>query len=115
METPRRVEHQLTDKGYVPVYTTTIVEQPWDSYSEQDHATWAFLFRRQREVLQGRACREFIENQQRFGMNPERIPKFEDLNAVLGPATGWKRIGGGGLLAELDCLEARANRRFAMT
>ena len=26
--TPQRVEHQLTDKGYVPVYTTAVVEQP---------------------------------------------------------------------------------------
>lgn len=112
---PRRVESLLTDKGNVPVYTTTIVEQPWDSYSEQDHATWAFLFRRQREVLQGRACREFIENQQRFGMNPERIPKFEDLNAVLGPATGWKLIGVEGLLPELDFFEHLANRRFPVT
>ena len=25
---PRRVEHQQTDKGYVPVYTTAVVEQP---------------------------------------------------------------------------------------
>ena len=112
---PRRVESLVTDKGNVPVYTTTIVEQPWDSYSEQDHATWAFLFRRQREVLQGRACREFIENQQRFGMNPERIPKFEDLNAVLGPATGWKLIGVEGLLPELDFFEHLANRRFPVT
>ncbi|OPZ10323.1 MAG: Phenylalanine-4-hydroxylase [Alphaproteobacteria bacterium ADurb.BinA280] len=112
---PRRVESLLTDKGNVPVYTTTIVEQPWDSYSEQDHATWAFLFRRQREVLQGRACREFIENQQRFGMNPERIPKFEDLNAVLGPATGWKLIGVEGLLPEIDFFEHLANRRFPVT
>ena len=29
MDTPRRVEHQQTDKGYVPVYTTAVVEQPW--------------------------------------------------------------------------------------
>ena len=39
--TPQRVEHQLTDKGYVPVYTTAVVEQPWASYSKADHATWA--------------------------------------------------------------------------
>ena len=59
--------------------------------------------------------REFIENQQRFGMNPERIPKFEDLNAVLGPATGWKLIGVEGLLPELDFFEHLANRRFPVT
>ncbi len=38
---PRRVEHQQTDKGYVPVYTTALVEQPWDTYTADDHATGA--------------------------------------------------------------------------
>ena len=36
MDTPRRVEHQQTDRGYVPVYATGTVEQPWESYSTTD-------------------------------------------------------------------------------
>lgn len=112
---PRRVESLVTDKGNVPVYTTTIVEQPWDSYTAQDHATWATLFRRQREVLKGRACMEFIENQERFGMSADKIPKFDELNAVLGNTTGWKLIGVEGLLPELDFFEHLANRRFPVT
>ena len=59
--TPRRVEHQQTDKGYVPVYTTAVVEQDWEQYSDDDHRTWATLFQRQVQVLQGRACREHLE------------------------------------------------------
>ncbi|HEX5694378.1 MAG TPA: phenylalanine 4-monooxygenase, partial [Arenimonas sp.] len=51
MNQPKRVEHQLTDKGYVPVYTTAVVEQPWGDYTATDHAVWAQLFRRQREIL----------------------------------------------------------------
>jgi phenylalanine-4-hydroxylase len=31
MDTPRKVEHQQTDRGYVPVYATGVVEQPWAS------------------------------------------------------------------------------------
>src|SRR5690606_26226721 len=102
---PRRVENQLTDKGYVPVYTTAIVDQPWDSYTEEDHATWSILFNRQREILKGRACAEFIENQQRFGMSAEQIPRFEDINELLAKTTGWKLIGVEGLLPELDFFE----------
>jgi phenylalanine-4-hydroxylase len=112
---PRRVENQLTDKGYVPVYTTAIVEQPWDSYTPADHATWATLFRRQREILQGRACAEFLDNQERFGMSAEQIPRFEELNAVLAGATGWQLIGVEGLLPELTFFEHLANRRFPVT
>jgi len=107
---PQRVERQQTDKGYVPVYTTAAVEQPWASYSSADHAIWATLFERQREVLKGRACREFIDNQQRFGMTPDAIPRFDELNEVLVKATGWTLIGVEGLLPELTFFEHLANR-----
>lgn len=112
---PRRVEHQQTDKGYVPVYTTAVVEQPWSSYSKDDHATWATLFRRQREILRGRASREFIANQERFGMSADAIPRYEELNAVLGKATGWQLVGVEGLLPELTFFDHLANRRFPVT
>jgi phenylalanine-4-hydroxylase len=112
---PRRVEHQQTDKGSVPVYTTTVVEQPWSSYSPADHATWTTLFERQQQLLVGRACDEFLENQRRFGMTPDAIPKFDDLNRVLKQATGWQIIGVEGLLPELTFFDHLANRRFPVT
>ncbi|MHB8680098.1 MAG: phenylalanine 4-monooxygenase, partial [Rudaea sp.] len=112
---PRRVEHLQTDKGSVPVYTTAVVEQPWSSYSREDHATWAQLFERQQKILVGRAAREFIDNQRKFGMTPDAIPKFDDLNHVLKKATGWELIGVEGLLPELTFFEHLANRRFPVT
>src|SRR6185312_14973955 len=112
---PRRVEHLQTDKGNVPVYTTAVVEQPWGTYTSEDHATWATLFERQREILVDRAAREFLENQQKFGMTPDAIPKFEDLNRVLKSATGWELIGVEGLLPELTFFNHLANRRFPVT
>ncbi len=112
---PRRVERQQTDKGYVPVYTTAVVEQPWSSYSDADHATWATLFRRQREILKGRASREFIDNQERFGMSADAIPRYEELNEVLARATGWQLVGVEGLLPELTFFDHLANRRFPVT
>ncbi|HEX3122743.1 MAG TPA: phenylalanine 4-monooxygenase [Rhodanobacteraceae bacterium] len=112
---PRRVEHQQTDKGSVPVYTTAVVEQPWASYARSDHETWATLFERQKQLLVGRACDEFLENQQRFGMTPDAIPKFDDLNGVLKHTTGWQIIGVEGLLPELTFFDHLANRRFPVT
>ncbi|HET6604795.1 MAG TPA: phenylalanine 4-monooxygenase [Xanthomonadaceae bacterium] len=112
---PSRVEHHKTDKGYVPVYATGIVEQPWDSYGQVDHETWATLFTRQREILAGRACREFFEAQDAMGMSADAIPKFADLNAVIRDATGWTLVGVEGLLPELDFFDHLANRRFPVT
>jgi phenylalanine-4-hydroxylase len=115
MNNPQRVEHQMTDKGYVPLYTTAVVEQPWDSYSATDHQVWGELFRRQRELLVGRACSAFLEAQQAMGMSDAAIPRFTELNALLRDSTGWQIIGVEGLLPELDFFDHLANRRFPVT
>jgi phenylalanine-4-hydroxylase len=115
MNTPRRVEHAMTDKGYVPLYATGIVEQPWESYTPEDHETWSILYRRQRDLLKDRACREFLVAQDAMGMGEALIPRFDVLNEVLQKATGWTLIGVEGLLPELDFFEHLANRRFPVT
>ena len=112
---PQRVERLQTDKGSVPVYTTAVVEQPWDSYTAVDHEVWRTLFQRQREILPGRACREFLETQDAMGMGADAIPKFADLNRLLQAKTGWTLIGVEGLLPELTFFEHLANRRFPVT
>ena len=115
MNQPRRVEHQQTDKGHVPVYTTAVVEQPWDQYRAEDHATWGTLYQRQRQLLLGRASDEFLKAQDEMGMTPDAIPRFAELNQVLEPATGWTLICVEGLLPELDFFDHLANRRFPVT
>jgi phenylalanine-4-hydroxylase len=115
MNTPRRVENLQTDKGKVPVYATGVVEQPWDDYSVTDHDVWRQLYQRQREILAGRACDEFLRAQDAMGMTPDAIPRFPDLNRVLEDATGWTLIGVEGLLPELDFFDHLASRRFPVT
>ncbi|CAN5701415.1 phenylalanine 4-monooxygenase [soil metagenome] len=115
MAAPRRVENLHTDKGKVPVYATGIVEQPWDDYVADDHATWTTLYARQRQVLDGRASQAFLQAQDAMGMTPDRIPRFSDLNQALQAATGWTLIGVEGLLPELDFFDHLAHRRFPVT
>ena len=112
---PRRVEHQQTDKGYVPVYTTAVIAQPWADYSATDHDVWRQLYERQRALLVGRASDEFLVAQDAMGMTPDAIPKFDELNDVLRAATGWELVGVEGLLPELTFFEHLANRRFPVT
>jgi phenylalanine-4-hydroxylase len=115
MNTPRRVEHQQTDRGNVPVYATGVVEQPWASYGAGDHAVWAQLFARQREVLVGRACDEFFAAQEALHMSADAIPRFDELNKVLRATTGWELIGVEGLLPEQVFFDHLAHRRFPVT
>ena len=97
------------------MYATGIVEQPWSSYSRADHEVWAALFRRQRATLPGRACQELLENQERFGMNAELIPRFDELNVTLRRATGWELVGVEGLLPDDVFFDHLAKRRFPVT
>lgn len=113
--TPQRVEHQMTDKGYVPLYATGVVEQPWSAYTRTDHEVWATLFERQQQLLVGRAGTEFLRSQRDMGMSAHQIPKFDDLNRMLRAATGWEIVGVEGLLPELVFFEHLANRRFPVT
>ncbi len=113
--TPQRVEHEMTDKGYVPLYATGVVEQPWSGYTRTDHDVWATLFERQQQLLVGRAGSEFLRSQREMGMSAHDIPKFDDLNRMLRAATGWEIIGVEGLLPELVFFDHLANRRFPVT
>ncbi len=113
--TPRRVENLATDRGVIPQYATGVVEQPWGSYSRSDHAVWATLFKRQRELLPGRACTTFLANQQALAMSEDAIPRFDQLNRHLRAATGWELVGVEGLLPEAVFFEHLAQRRFPVT
>ena len=115
MTQPQRVEHLSTDKGSVPVYATGVVEHPWSSYTATDHEVWRTLFRRQRDILAGRACAEFLASQDEMGIAEGAIPKFTELNAQLRAKTCWELVGVEGLLPELTFFEHLANRRFPVT
>jgi phenylalanine-4-hydroxylase len=115
MENPRRVEHQQTDRGYVPVYATGTVEQPWASYSKTDHDVWDTLYSRQRALLPAYACQEFLDGVERFGLGDGGIPRFDDLNRVLGAATGWEVVAVEGLLPDEVFFDHLAHRRFPVS
>ena len=111
----QRLKHQVTDKGFVPIYATGVVEQPWDGYSETDHQVWAQLYARQHEVLKGRACDEYLAALSAMQMSPDRIPRFDELNEHLHRATGWKLVAVEGLLPEETFFSHLAAREFPVT
>ncbi len=111
----QRLEHRITEKGMVPIYATGVVEQPWDRYTTTDHSVWKKLYARQRLVLQGRACDDFLTALAAFQMDDDRIPRFSDLNLRLEAATGWKIVAVEGLLPEVTFFTHLANREFPVT
>jgi phenylalanine-4-hydroxylase len=91
------------------------IEQDWGAYTEEEHAIWRTLFRRQEKLLQGRACGEFLAGLSGLGVAANGIPDFRRLNEALGRATGWRIVAVPGLVPDDIFFEHLANRRFPST
>lgn len=89
-------------------------EQRWAAYTETDHDTYRRLFERQRALLPDLASQAFIDALPALGVH-DRIPRFDDINARLKPATGWEIVAVPGLIPELPFFELLAQRRFPVT
>jgi phenylalanine-4-hydroxylase len=91
------------------------IDQDWAAYSEEEHAIWRTLFHRQERILQGRACREFLDGLSGVGVAGEGIPNFRRLNECLSRSTGWRIVAVPGLVPDAVFFEHLANRRFPST
>lgn len=85
------------------------------TYSAADHETWALLYGRQRALLAGRACTEFLSGLERMEFPEDRIPALRDVSRVLERATGWNAARVPGLLHEEDFFGFLARRVFPST
>ena len=88
--------------------------QNWASYTDADHETYRRLYERQTAMLPGLACDAFIEALPSLGVK-DRIPRFEEINERLRPATGWEIVAVPGLIPERPFFDLLANRRFPVT
>ncbi|HEY4801117.1 MAG TPA: phenylalanine 4-monooxygenase [Paraburkholderia sp.] len=91
------------------------IDQPLARYSAADHAVWDRLYRRQRVLLEGRACDAFIEGALRIGLNVAHVPSFAQVSERLTAATGWRIVAVPGLVPDRIFFEHLANRRFPVT
>lgn len=72
-------------------YTAKIPDQKgYVEYSEDENQIWSDLFTRQWDIIQGRACDEYIEGIHNLGLSPKSIPQVPDINAAMEPLTGWR-------------------------
>ncbi|MEO1014325.1 MAG: phenylalanine 4-monooxygenase [Pseudomonadota bacterium] len=87
------------------------VDLPWETYTEEEHARWRFLYNRQRTLLPGYAAPAFLEGLEALNAG-EGIPRLEDANKVLMEATGWTLVAVPGLIPDGAFFDHLANRRF---
>lgn len=87
----------------------------YPGYGATDHSVWRRLYDRQRRLLPGRACLEFLEGLEAMAFPEDRIPALRDVSRTLDEATGWKVARVPGLLHEQDFFAFLARRVFPST
>nr|WP_314464698.1 phenylalanine 4-monooxygenase [uncultured Novosphingobium sp.] len=90
------------------------VGQDWHAYTPEMHERWRRLHARQSALVETYACRAFREGLARLDC-ADGIPRFEDANAILGPATGWELVGVPGFIPDAVFFDHLAHRRFPVT
>ena len=88
------------------------IDQGWERYGADEHATWKTLYERQTRLLPGRACDEFVRGMRELPIVADRIPDFRRLSEVLMKRTGWQVVAVPGLVPDEVFFEHLANRRF---
>ena len=87
------------------------IQQPYDLYSEENHQAWRKLYARMLPRWDRYANEHFQQGIQSLCLNPERIPRLEDVNRFLKPLTGFQTKAVSGYVPAFvffDCLRKRA-------
>lgn len=112
----RKTDHYTASHpNDLPQAADYTVHQPLHLYTEQDHQTWRTLYARQAQLLNGRACDEYLRGLQQLRMSHERVPNFNELNEILRAHTGWQIVAVNGLVPDEVFFDHLANRRFPCT
>ena len=86
------------------------IHQPYELYNEDNHEAWRKLYIRLRPKWEKFANAKFLQGIQGLCLNPERIPKLEEINQFLEPLTGFQAKAVSGYVATsvfFDCLKKR--------
>src|SRR5690606_22041944 len=81
-------------------------------YSDEENDVWRTLYKRQMEVLPGRAFDLFMDSLSTLGINQDKVPDFNEVNEILMKRTGWQVVPVPGLIPDEPFFELLANRRF---
>ncbi|HVO03766.1 MAG TPA: phenylalanine 4-monooxygenase [Candidatus Cybelea sp.] len=90
------------------------VEQDWFRYTEEEHARWRLLYRRQAKLLERYAAPEFVAGITALDAAGQ-IPDLAIASRRLQAASGWQLVTVPGLIPETDFFAHLAKRQFPVT
>jgi phenylalanine-4-hydroxylase len=86
------------------------IHQPYELYSEANHATWGRLLGRMQDRWERYANDRYLQGLEKLRLRPERIPRLEEVNQFMKPLTGFSARPVSGYVPSyvfFDCLRRR--------
>ena len=91
------------------------IQQPYELYSEENHRAWRRLFSRMDTRWERYANEHFLKGVHSLCLDPERVPKLEDVNRFLRPLTGFQARPVSGYIPAFLFFDCLRNRTFPTT
>jgi phenylalanine-4-hydroxylase len=91
------------------------IHQPYELYSEANHAVWRGLYGRMTERWARYANKAFLEGLDNLCLAPDRIPRLEDVNRFMAPRTGFHAKAVSGYVPAFLFFDRLRHREFPTT
>lgn len=91
------------------------IEQPYELYSEENHEAWRKLYHRIKPRWEKYANEHFMRGIANLCLDPDRVPKLDDVNRFLCPLTGFSAKAVSGYVPAYLFFDCLRNREFPTT
>ena len=91
------------------------IRQPYELYSAENQDTWRRLFARIKPKWQKYANPKFMQGVDNLALDPNNVPKLEDINKFLCPLSGFSAKAVSGYVPAFVFFDCLRNRAFPTT
>lgn len=91
------------------------IEQPYDLYSSENHQAWKSLYHRMLPRWDKYANEHFLKGIEALCLDPNAVPRMEDVNKFLAPLTGFRAKAVSGYVPAFQFFNCLRERDFPTT
>ena len=91
------------------------ISQPYELYSEQNHAAWRQLYAGMEARWQQHANAPFLRGLDALHLDPDAVPRLDEVNQFLRPLTGFQAVAVSGFLPAFQFFDCLSRREFPTT
>jgi len=91
------------------------IEQPYSLYSDENHETWRKLYHRMHPQWEKYANEHFLKGIENLCLDPNKVPRLEEVNKFLNPLTGFRAKPVSGYVPAFQFFDCLRNRDFPTT